>query len=372
MADKIRIGVLFGGQSGEHEVSLVSASAVMDALDRTKYDTVPIGITKQGRWIAGDNALPALVALADPKLLPGGPRTENQELRNDDLVTHESAVEASGLAEGSRSSVLGSIDVVFPILHGPMGEDGTVQGLLELAGVPYVGCGVLASAVGLDKAMMKAAFSAAGLPQLPWLLIRRAEWHADRAGEIERIEAQLHYPVFVKPANMGSSVGITRATDRATLARGLDEAARYDRRIVVEQGINAREIEVSVLGNEAPQASVAGEIVPSNEWYDYEAKYLGGESKILIPAPISDALAEQVRQMAIQAFKAIDGAGLARVDFLLDRDSAALYLNEANTMPGFTPVSMYAKMWAASGLAYGPLLDRLIELALERHQHKSR
>jgi D-alanine-D-alanine ligase len=367
MADKIRIGVLFGGQSGEHEVSLVSASAVMDALDRTKYDIVPIGITKQGRWIAGDNALPALVALADPKLLPGGPRTQNQELRTESLVTHESAVEASGLTEGSRSSVLGSIDVVFPVLHGPMGEDGTVQGLLELASVPYVGCGVLASAVGLDKAMMKAAFSAAGLPQVPWLLIRRAEWRADSAYQIERIEAQLHYPVFVKPANMGSSVGITRATDRSMLAQGLDEAARYDRRIVVEQGIDAREIEVSILGNDEPQASVTGEIVPSNEWYDYQAKYLGGESKILIPAPIPDALAEQVRQMAIAAFKAIDGAGLARVDFLLDRGSAALYLNEANTMPGFTPVSMYAKMWAASGLSYGALLDRLIELAIERH-----
>jgi D-alanine-D-alanine ligase len=291
-----------------------------------------------------------------------------EELKNigDQSVTPKTALTTID----SQFSILNSqfsIDVVFPVLHGPMGEDGTVQGLLELAGVPYVGCGVLASAVGLDKAMMKSAFSAAGLPQVPWLLIRRAEWRSKREQAIERIEAQLQYPVFVKPANMGSSVGITRATDQATLAEGLDEAARYDRRIVVEQGINAREIEVSVLGNDEPQASVPGEIVPSNEWYDYEAKYLGGESKILIPAPISDALAEQVRQMAISAFKAIDGAGLARVDFLLDRDSEALYLNEANTMPGFTPVSMYAKMWAASGLAYGPLLDKLIELAIERH-----
>jgi D-alanine-D-alanine ligase len=375
MADKIRIGVLFGGQSGEHEVSLVSASAVMDALDRTKYSIVPIGITKQGRWMAGDNALAALTALADPKLLPTSAelKMQNEELKNS---SEQSEARKTALAMiDSQFAILNSqfpIDVIFPVLHGPMGEDGTVQGLLELAGVPYVGCGVLASAVGLDKAMMKAAFSAAGLPQVPWLLIRRAAWQADRAGEIARIEARLSYPVFVKPANMGSSVGITRATDRATLAQGLDEAARYDRRIVAEQGINAREIEVSVLGNDEPQASVAGEIVPSNEWYDYQAKYLGGESKILIPAPISDALAERVRQMAIQAFKAIDGAGLARVDFLLDRESAALYLNEANTMPGFTPVSMYAKMWAASGLSYGALLDRLIELALERHQHKSR
>jgi D-alanine-D-alanine ligase len=358
MADKIRIGVLFGGQSGEHEVSLVSASAVMDALDRTKYDIVPIGITKQGRWIAGDNALPALTAQADPKLLP-----TSAELKTQSEATALATVDTQFSILSSQSS----IDVIFPVLHGPMGEDGTVQGLLELAGVPYVGCGVLASAVGLDKAMMKAAFSAAGLPQVPWLLVRRAEWRADKAGAIEQLEAQLHYPMFVKPANMGSSVGITRATDRATLAQGLDEAARYDRRIVVEQGISAREIEVSVLGNDDPQASVPGEIVPSNEWYDYEAKYLGGESKIVIPAPISEALAEQVRRMAIQAFKAIDGAGLARVDFLLDRESEALYLNEANTMPGFTPVSMYAKMWAASGLSYSALLDQLIELAIERH-----
>jgi D-alanine-D-alanine ligase len=374
MADKIRIGVLFGGQSGEHEVSLVSASAVMDALDRAKYEIVPIGITKQGRWLAGDHTLPTLTALADPKLLPS---SAELNMQNEELKTDEASPSATDVTDtmlvakpGSQFSVLNSqfsIDVVFPVLHGPMGEDGTVQGLLELAGVPYVGCGVLASAVGLDKAMMKAAFSAAGLPQAPWLLVRRAEWQADSASQIARIEAQLQYPVFVKPANMGSSVGITRATDRATLAQGIDEAARYDRRIVVEQGINAREIEVSVLGNDEPEASVAGEIVPSNEWYDYEAKYLGGESKILIPAPIPDALAEQVRQMAIQAFKAIDGAGLARVDFLLDRDSEALYLNEANTMPGFTPVSMYAKMWAASGLTYRALLDRLIELAIERH-----
>ncbi len=372
MADKIRIGVLFGGQSGEHEVSLVSASAVMDALDRTKYEIVPIGITKQGRWIAGDNALPALTALADPKLLPGGARSQASGVRSQDIgLSEDSGQNALSVLTHSDSWLLNSdssLDVIFPVLHGPMGEDGTVQGLLELAGVPYVGCGVLASAVGLDKAIMKAAFSAAGLPQVPWLLVRRATWQADSAGEIERIEAQLQYPVFVKPANMGSSVGITRATDRATLAQGLGEAARYDRRIVVEQGINAREIEVSVLGNDEPKASVAGEIVPSNEWYDYEAKYLGGESKILIPAPIPDALTEQVRLMAIQAFKAIDGAGLARVDFLLDRESEALYLNEANTMPGFTPVSMYAKMWAASGLTYGSLLDRLIELAIERHR----
>ena len=369
MANKIRVGVLFGGQSGEHEVSLVSARAVLDQLDRSKYDVVPIGITKAGRWIAGDGAMPALEAMADPKLLPGGPaeRTESQEPRTEALVGYGSAVEAGGLAEGSRSSVLGSIDVVFPVLHGPMGEDGTVQGLMELAGVPYVGCGVLAAAVGMDKAMMKAAFAAAGLPLVPWLLVRRVDWRAKPEDVAQQVEAQLRYPMFVKPANMGSSVGITKATDRETLQAGLAEAARYDRRIVVEQGINAREIEISVLGNEEVEASVPGEIVPSNEWYDYEAKYLGGESEIRIPAPITPELAEQVRELAIRAFKAIDGAGLARVDFLLDRDSGELFLNEANTMPGFTPISMYSKMWEASGLPYQKLLDRLIELAIERH-----
>ncbi|MBK9713708.1 MAG: D-alanine--D-alanine ligase [Kouleothrix sp.] len=367
MANKIRIGVLFGGQSGEHEVSIVSARAVMGGLDREKYEVVPIGITKDGRWLAGPGALPALEAQADPKLLPGGsqqPADRRQQAAADTPETSEM------LLPTADWRLQAGVDVVFPVLHGPMGEDGTVQGLLELAGVPYVGCGVLASAVGLDKAMTKAAIAAAGLPQVPWLLVRRADWRADRAAVVEQVEAALRYPVFVKPANMGSSVGITRATDRATLERGLAEAARYDRRIVVEQGIGAREIEVSVLGNDTVAASVPGEIVPSNEWYDYEAKYLGGESRIVIPAPISDELARQVREMAIRAFKAIDGTGLARVDFLLDRESEQLYLNEANTMPGFTPVSMYAKMWEASGLPYGALLDRLIELATERHAER--
>jgi len=374
VADKIRVGVLFGGQSGEHEVSLVSARAVLDALDKSKYDVVPIGISKAGRWIAGPEAMPALEAMADPKLLPGGPA------QNSELSTQHS--EANGGTGANALSVLAhsdswllnsesSIDVVFPVLHGPMGEDGTIQGLMELAGVPYVGCGVLAAAVGMDKAMMKAAFAAAGLPLVPWLLVRRVDWRANPELAAEQIEAQLHYPIFVKPANMGSSVGITKATGRATLLAGLAEAARYDRRIVVEQGINAREIEISVLGNDEVAASMPGEIVPSNDWYDYEAKYLGGESEIRIPAPISAEQVEQVRTLAIRAFKAIDGAGLARVDFLLDRDTSTLYLNEVNTMPGFTPISMYAKMWEASGLPYSKLVDRLIELAIERHGEKS-
>jgi D-alanine-D-alanine ligase len=364
MTKKLRVGVVFGGQSGEHEVSIVSARAVLANLNRERYEVTPIGITKDGRWISGEHAPAMLTAQADPRLLPGGAASSPQS-----AVTSQQSTAGDDdwrLATGEWHLPTG-IDVIIPVLHGPKGEDGTIQGVFELAGVPYVGCGVLASAVGMDKAMMKYAFSAAGFPVLPWVLVRRVD--LERSGEqiIAQIEQQLHYPMFVKPANMGSSVGITRATERATLLAGLHEAARYDRRIVVEQGINAREIEVSVLGNDDPQASVPGEIVPSKDWYDYEAKYLGGESEIVIPAPVSPELAEQVRELGVAAFKALDGAGLARVDFLLDRDTEQLYLNEVNTMPGFTPISMYAKMWEASGTTYPELLDKLIELALERH-----
>jgi D-alanine-D-alanine ligase len=359
MANKITVAVLFGGQSGEHEVSLVSAHAVMAGLDPQRYTVLPVGITKDGRWVAGPGAHAALVAAAEQKFLP-----------TSFTPAEPGAPGAQALApaaeEFSMLHAAGSVDVVFPVLHGPMGEDGTVQGLLELAGVPYVGCGVAASAVGMDKALMKAAFAAAGLPLLPWLLARRAELEADPEALYARVEAALRYPVFVKPANMGSSVGVSKAKDRAGLVAAFAEAARYDRRIVVEQGIPAREIEVSVLGNDAPAASVPGEIVPSGEWYDYNAKYIDGASQTLLPAPIDAALAEQVRTLAIHAFLAVDGAGLARVDFLLDKETGALWLNEVNTMPGFTPISMYAKMWAASGLDYPRLLDRLIELALER------
>jgi D-alanine-D-alanine ligase len=363
MTRKLRVGVLFGGQSGEHEVSLVSAQAVMENLDRERYEVVPIGISKQGRWLAGGNPLEALIAEADPKLLPGGPAAQPEG-------ADAEATTALAITQHSEFWLLTpefSLDVVFPVLHGPMGEDGTIQGLMELAGVPYVGCGVLAAAVGMDKAMMKSAFAAAGLPVLPWLLVRRSELDDALNGAVGRIEASLSYPVFVKPANMGSSVGITKASDREGLIAGLREAARYDRRIVVEQGMAAREIEVSVLGNEQLEASVPGEIVPSNEWYDYDAKYLDGKSQTHIPALISPELAEQVRTMAMQAFAAVDGAGLARVDFLLDKETEALFINEVNTMPGFTPISMYSQMWAASGLSYPRLLDRLIQLAVERH-----
>lgn len=366
MTRKLRVGVLFGGQSGEHEVSLVSARAVLEGLDPARYEILPIGITKQGRWIAAADAHARLIAQADAAKLPGGDSIPAAAQAG--ITTQEAAGAFEMIAAGADSSAIGGLDVLFPVLHGPMGEDGTVQGLLTLAGVPYVGCGVMASAVGMDKAMMKAAFAGAGLPLLPWALVRRVDWEHEPERILDWIESHLTFPVFVKPANLGSSVGISKAADRAALAQGLAVAAGFDRRIVVEQGIPAREIEVSVLGNDEPEASVPGEVVPSGEWYDYDAKYLSGASQILIPAPISLELATQVRTLAVQAFKAIDGAGLARVDFLLNRETGQLFLNEVNTMPGFTPVSMYARMWEASGMTYAELLDRLIELALERAQ----
>jgi D-alanine-D-alanine ligase len=366
VTQKLRVGVLFGGQSGEHEVSLVSARAVMENLDPERYDVVPIGISKQGRWLSGSQSLAALTAAADPQRLPAGAERPAADVTAEEVPSPGAVVPASAAAP--LAATLPPLDVVFPVLHGPMGEDGTVQGLFELAGVAYVGCGVLASAGGMDKAMMKAAFSAAGLPQLPYELRRRSEWQRAPEAVASGLERALRYPMFVKPANMGSSVGISKATDRASLEQGLRVAFGYDRRVVIEQGISAREIEISVLGNDQVEASVPGEVVPSNDWYDYEAKYLDGASQIIIPAPISEALTAAVRDLAEHAFLAIDGTGLARVDFLLDRDTDTLYLNEVNTMPGFTPVSMYAQMWAASGLSYARLLDRLIALALERRR----
>lgn len=358
---KTRVAVLFGGQSGEHEVSLVSAQAVMAALDTAKYQVIPIGITKDGHWFSTPDPMATLIAMADPARLPADVATSNWK------APPPATPATITLSPTIVEVLLTEVDVVFPVLHGPMGEDGTIQGLLEVLGLPYVGCGVAASAVGMDKAFMKAAFASEGLPVLPWVLVRRHEWHRDPQHVYARIETQLAYPVFVKPANMGSSVGVSKAYDRASLEAALIEAARYDRRIIVEHGIDAREIEVSVLGNDEPETSVPGEIVPAGEWYDYHAKYISGQSQIIIPAPIDEPLTQQLRTLARQAFLAVDGAGLARVDFLLDKTNHVLWLNEVNTMPGFTSVSMYAKMWAASGLEYAALLDRLIMLALERH-----
>ena len=371
MATKIRVGVIFGGRSGEHEVSLMSAQSVMNALDKKKYEIVPIGITREGRWIASGDPLKALMAgdpdASRPAALLGDPSRRGL-MHLDDT---EQAIRATRLTE---------LDVVFPVLHGTYGEDGTVQGLLELAGIPYVGAGVIGSVLGLDKIAFKDIMRAHNLPIVDDVTFKRREWDADPDEVLERVEAALDYPVFTKPANLGSSVGISKCHDRAGLAAGLTEAARYDRKLIVEAAVpQAREIEVSVLGNDDPIASLPGEIIPSREFYSYESKYIDGgdqASQLLIPAPISPEMTEQVRDLAVRVYKVIDCAGMARADFLLSGESdpgpGKLYVNEVNTIPGFTSISMYPKLWEASGIPYPELVDRLIDLALERYRDKAR
>lgn len=362
MTRKLRVGIIFGGRNSEHEVSLTSARSVMQALDRDKYEIVPLGITKDGRWIWNNDPLQALEQRADARLLAREP--------GPGVVTGSGALIMTPRRLPGENSPVDQIDVILPVLHGLNGEDGTLQGMLEVGDVPYVGCGVLASAVGMDKGVMKAAFAAAGLPQVPYLLVRRSDWDQQPASVLAQVEQTLKYPVFTKPANAGSSVGVSKCRDRTELQAGLDLAASHDRRLIIEQGIKPREIEVAVLGNDEPEASICGEVVPANEWYDYEDKYLEGQTQYLIPAPLDQAQSDHIRQMAIDAFKAIDGAGLARVDFLLDKETGAVYLNELNTLPGFTAGSMYPKLWAATGVDYSELLDRLIALALERYQDR--
>ncbi|HDN81037.1 MAG: D-alanine--D-alanine ligase [Chloroflexi bacterium] len=365
MKRKLRVGVIFGGRSGEHEVSLASAQSVIAALDKEKYEVIPIGITKEGKWIASGDPMKALQAgipeASAPVALLGDPT--HKALMRLDITDQATAIRAIRLHE---------LDVVFPVLHGPYGEDGTVQGLLELAGIPYVGAGVLASAVGMDKPTMKAVFKAHGLPVVKHVVIRRKHWEQNPEAIMDEIESTLGYPCFVKPANLGSSVGVSKARNRQELDEALKLAARYDRKMLAEVAINAREIECSVLGNDDPIASVPGEVVPHREFYDYKAKYIPGESDLIIPAPIPPELAQHIQELAIKAFLAVDCAGMARVDFFLDRDTGQVYVNELNTIPGFTATSMYPKMWEASGIPYPELLDRLIELALERFEDKSR
>ncbi|MDX1615829.1 MAG: D-alanine--D-alanine ligase [Candidatus Promineifilaceae bacterium] len=357
---KVKVGVLCGGRSGEHEVSLMSAKSVIAALDTDKYDVVTIGITKTGRWIVGDVAA-ALesgreVDVQRATLLPS-PETSA-------LMRFDETAEQANLAD------VVELDVVFPVLHGPYGEDGTVQGLLELADLPYVGAGVVGSAVGMDKAIFKAVMQAHELPVLPWRLIIASQWRQHRTEMLDQMEQVLTYPMFVKPANLGSSVGISKVNNREELADGLDQAAQHDRRLVVEQGVVARELEVAVMGNDEPIASVVGEIRPRRDFYDYVAKYVSDDSELIIPADLSAEQRNAVRSMALQVFKAIDCAGLGRVDFLLDKTNEQIYVNELNTIPGFTRISMYPKLWQASGLDYPELLDRLIALARERHAIK--
>jgi D-alanine-D-alanine ligase len=377
---KLRVGVLYGGRSGEHEVSIASAASIMKHLDRARYEPVPIRIEKDGRWTLADKP-PSVIKAADiiehARVQAARPTRPGREAHivahpSDETVLTIERGDAKAVAEGRSAVVTGlGLDVIFPVLHGPYGEDGTVQGLLELANVPYVGAGVLGSAVGMDKAVMKQLFAAHGLPVARYIVTLRREWERDAAGVTSRVGQELGYPVFVKPANLGSSVGISKAKHLEELATAVRLAAEFDRKIVIEAAVpNAREIECAVLGNDEPEASVAGEIVPSREFYDYEAKYLDEGSQLLIPAPITDAQMAEVRRLSIAAFRAADGAGMSRVDFLMDGRTGTLYVNEVNTIPGFTTISMYPKLWEATGLSYGDLIDRLVTLALERHAEK--
>jgi D-alanine-D-alanine ligase len=368
---KLRIGILFGGKSGEHEISLRSARSILKAIDRKKYEVVELGITKQGRWLpAGESQW-----LLEPQAASAETQTPSE---ND---KHVAAPDENGLsiAAAAAEPTLGTgLDVIFPVLHGTFGEDGTIQGLFELADIAYVGSGVLGSAAGMDKDAMKRMFASAGLSLTPHVTLLRSQWKAGPKKCVNAVEKALIYPVFVKPANLGSSVGISKVKVRAELGPAVDLAASFDRKIVIEQGVGGpgvkpRELEVAVLGNDNPEASVVGEIVPAKEFYDYEAKYeLNGadESVSIIPARLTKAQEKRIRAMAIAAFKACDCAGLARVDFLMSPDGKELVLNEVNTMPGFTSISMYPKLWKASGLSYKKLIDRLIALGLERHREK--
>ena len=347
---RITVGVLFGGRSGEHDVSLLSARSVIRALDSERYRVIPIGITREGVWKRPSNAL---------SLLQQGKIAD---------VSQELATSQTVLPMDPQQTEVRELDVVFPVLHGPYGEDGTVQGFLELAGLPYVGAGVVGSAVSMDKTIMRRLFAEAGLPLASWQWYRRSQWQQDRQGVLEDVEKKLGYPCFVKPANLGSSVGINRARNRPELEHALDVAAQYDRKLVVEQAVvQAREIEVSVLGNDNPEASVPGEIRPGADFYDYKAKYLDDTSELLIPAPLSTEQTILVRDLAIRAFQAVDASGMGRVDFFLNGQGKFL-VNEINTIPGFTHISMYPKLWEASGMPFSQLLDRLIELALERYK----
>ena len=365
---KIRVGLVFGGRSGEHEVSLASATSVMANLDREKYDVVPIGITREGSWLLGTE--PARLMAAEQYV--GEETGENTETTAVTLTGDPRLRRLIPLEGGEELRDNGSLDVIFPVLHGTYGEDGTLQGMLEMANVPYVGCGVLGAALGMDKEKMKIVFQAVGLSNVDYLVYRRNEWERSPEIIIKAIEQRLGYPCFVKPVNLGSSVGINKAHGRAELEHALHVAAEYDRKIIIERGINCREFECSVLGNDEPIASVIGEVVASNEFYDYNAKYLDNKSQVIIPAQIPQPVSEEIRRQAITAFLALDLSGLARVDFFMEKETGHIYINEVNTMPGFTQISMYPKLWEASGLPYAELLDRLIELAIERYDDKQR
>ncbi|MGB9204193.1 MAG: D-alanine--D-alanine ligase family protein [Terriglobales bacterium] len=393
---KLRVGILFGGRSGEHEVSLLSAASVLNAIDKTKYEVVPIGITKDGRWLTAEHAErllkgdtgegarathPTQLRAGDPEATPGAALLATGESV---VVPPEPSRRDAGLAPFQTDANLRraadraiNVDVIFPVLHGTFGEDGTIQGLLELADIAYVGAGVLGSSAGMDKDIMKSLFRAAGLPIVKHVTVLRGQFEREPRKVEKLVESKLKYPVFVKPANLGSSVGISKAHDRKELGPAIAEAAKFDRKIVIEEGVGgkknrAREIECAVLGNDDPKASVAGEIVPCKEFYDYDAKYLAEGSEGIIPAKITKTEMKTVQRLAVAAFQAVDCTGLARVDFLMDPKSRKIFVNEINTMPGFTAISMYPKLWAATGVPYPELIDRLIQLGIERHEDKKR
>jgi D-alanine-D-alanine ligase len=373
--------VLYGGRSGEHEVSLASAAAVFAHLDKSRYEPVPIRIDKDGRWAIADKPPTTMSAgevieqarVDAARSLRSGREVHFIARPSDETILSIDRGSAAVQKQGSGEALVTglSLDVIFPVLHGPYGEDGTIQGLLELANVPYVGAGVLASALGMDKALMKVVFAANGLPVCAYRVVLRHEWQAGRDAIAADVEKALKYPVFVKPANLGSSVGISKAKDRAGLAEAIDLAASFDRKVVIEAAVpEAREIECAVLGNDAPEASLPGEVIPSREFYDYEAKYLDAGSKTVIPAELPARTVTEVRKLSVKAFQSLDCAGMARVDFLLSRKDNKIFVNEVNTIPGFTTISMYAKLWEATGVGYPALLDRLIALARERHAEK--
>ncbi len=359
---KKRVAVLFGGQSDEHDVSLRSAQTIIQALDPARYEVVPVGITREGRWLAGGDPMQVLTAASPMFHLASKNGETNNGNASAATTTAVTVVEGTSLPLEFSESV----DIVFPALHGQMGEDGTVQGFLELTGVPYIGSGVLGSATAMDKAITKHLLTQAGLPQLPWVQVLRRDWERDPAAIESAIAERIGYPSFVKPANMGSSVGVSKANNAEELHEALRTAAHYDRKIVVEQGVNAREIELAVLGNDDPIVSVAGEVVPAGEFYDYNAKYIDDDAQLLVPADIDPEILAYMQRMAIDAFRALDLAGLARVDFFIERDTDRIFVNEVNTLPGFTSISMYPMLWEASGVPLEELVERLIQLGLER------
>ncbi|MFN2515006.1 MAG: D-alanine--D-alanine ligase family protein [Pyrinomonadaceae bacterium] len=372
MAKQLRVGVIFGGRSGEHEVSVRSAASVIEAIDREKYDVLPIAISREGKWLSPPEAsqlLPQNARSLLPSRLASAARSDVAILGD---PSHPGLLSFDLNGESLSSQ---QIDVVFPVLHGPFGEDGTIQGLLEMADIPYVGCGVLASACGMDKVTMKLLFLQAGLPMCKYVWFLRSQWNKDASSVIRTIKRDIGFSCFVKPANLGSSVGVSKAIDKASLERAIELAAQYDRKIIVEEAVDAREIECAVLGNDVPTASLPGEYVVHDNsagFLDYTEKYTKtGHVDFVVPAPVSRALATKIQRLAIRAFQSVDGSGLARVDFFLRRDTKELVVNELNTMPGLTEVSGYPKMWAASGLSYTRMLDVLVELALERHRDKS-